>query len=161
MLDTYQAILISDRKQQILQEAINIIASEGYGKLTMRALARTSRMKLGALQYHFRTRDDILRALAAFIAKTYRQSFEDLKLDTEVLDLRDTVILTSIEGESQTYKPGETFVMPKVGWAHGRCQSNIERRLSSKSMLAGEPCQNKHDRKSGAYPSGCRESFRG
>lgn len=87
----YQEIVVNDRKQQILQEAIGIITSEGHGKLTMRALARASGMKLGALQYHFRTWDDMLRALAVYIANTYRQSFEALKSDAEVLSLRDIV----------------------------------------------------------------------
>lgn len=91
MSAVYQEIVVSDRKQQILVEAIGIIVSEGYGKLTMRALARASGMKLGALQYHFRTWEDMLHALAAYIASTYRQSFEALKSDAEVLSLRDIV----------------------------------------------------------------------
>ena len=84
-------IATSDRKQQILQEAIAIIATEGYGKLTMRALARASGMKLGALQYHFRTREDMLRALAAYISDEYRQSFEALMPDVESSSLQEIV----------------------------------------------------------------------
>jgi len=102
MSAVYQEIVVSDRKQQILQEAIEIIASEGYGKLTMRALARASGMKLGALQYHFRTWEDMLRALAAYIADTYRQSFEALKSDADALGLRDVVqfILDDVPGSA-------------------------------------------------------------
>ena len=76
---------LSDRKIQILQAAIEIIVSEGYGKLTMRALARASGMKLGALQYHFRTWEDMLRALAAYISDAYRRSFEALDLNDLLL----------------------------------------------------------------------------
>ena len=54
---------MTDRKHQILQIAIEMIADEGYASLTMRALARASGMKLGALQYHFRTSDDMLPAV--------------------------------------------------------------------------------------------------
>lgn len=102
MSAVYQEIVVSDRKQQILQEAIGIIASVGYGKLTMRALARASGMKLGALQYHFRTWEDMLHALATYIANTYRQSFEALKSDAEVLSLRDIVkfILDDVPGSA-------------------------------------------------------------
>lgn len=89
MLSSYQEINVSDRKQEILQNAIHIIASQGYGKLTMRALARASGMKLGALQYHFRTWENVLQALATHIAITYRQSFETLKSDEEALSIRD------------------------------------------------------------------------
>ncbi|MDH3440256.1 MAG: TetR/AcrR family transcriptional regulator [Gammaproteobacteria bacterium] len=97
-----QEVVVSDRKQQILQEAIGILASEGYGNLTMRALARASGMKLGALQYHFRTWEDMLHALAAYIANTYRQSFEALKSDADTLGLRDVVqfILDDVPGSA-------------------------------------------------------------
>ncbi|MDE0756258.1 MAG: TetR/AcrR family transcriptional regulator [Woeseiaceae bacterium] len=102
MSAAYQEVVFSDRKQQILQKAIGIIASEGYGKLTMRGLARASDMKLGALQYHFRTWEDMLHALAACIANTYRHSFEALKPDAEVLSLRDIVrfILDDVPGSA-------------------------------------------------------------
>ena len=68
----------------------------------MIALARASDMKLGALQYHFRTWEDMLRALAAYIANTYRMSFEALKLDADVLSLRDIIkfILDDVPGSA-------------------------------------------------------------
>jgi len=82
-------MIVSERKQQILGEAIRIIASEGYSKLTMRALARASGMKLGALQYHFRTWEDLLRALATHISNTYGDSFKALKPGAETPSLRN------------------------------------------------------------------------
>ena len=69
----------STRQQQVLQLAIELIATDGYDNLTMRAVARANGIKLGALQYHFPTRDDLLRALATYIADTYRASFEEYK----------------------------------------------------------------------------------
>ncbi|MDB2644389.1 TetR/AcrR family transcriptional regulator [Luminiphilus sp.] len=56
-----------NRKTEILRSAIELIADEGYGSLSMRALARASGMKLGALQYHFRTWDALLIALVEYI----------------------------------------------------------------------------------------------
>ena len=70
-------IVAPDRKKQILLEAVEIIATEGYGKLSMRALARASGITLGALQYHFRTWEEMLRALSAFIIKGYEESWVD------------------------------------------------------------------------------------
>jgi AcrR family transcriptional regulator len=66
----FQEIVIRDREPQILQAATGIIASEGYGTLTMRA--RASGMTRGALQVHLRTWEDMLRALAPYIADEYR-----------------------------------------------------------------------------------------
>ena len=59
--------MAGERKQEILQIAIEIIADEGYSSLTMRSLARASGMKLGALQYHFRTWEELLRAIVGLI----------------------------------------------------------------------------------------------
>mgnify|MGYP006075490511 FL=1 len=72
---------MSERKQQILQAAVDIIVDEGYGSLSMRALARASGIKLGALQYHFRTREDMLRALVAYISDIYHDNFESMKVN--------------------------------------------------------------------------------
>ena len=74
--------MAGERKQEILQTGIEIIAGEGYGNLSMRALARASGMKLGALQYHFPTWDDLLRALVSYIADEIREAFELRNLHT-------------------------------------------------------------------------------
>ncbi len=102
MLTAYQEAVVSGRQQQILDKAIEIIAAEGYSKLTMRALARASGMQLGALQYHFRTWEEMLRALAAHIASTYRLSFAALKRDSDTLSLGDIVkfILDDVPGSA-------------------------------------------------------------
>ncbi len=72
---------MSERKQEILQTAIEMIADEGYASLSMRALARAVGMKLGALQYHFRTSDEMWRELVGYIAESYQASFERLQQD--------------------------------------------------------------------------------
>jgi AcrR family transcriptional regulator len=82
---------MTERQRQVLEAAIAIIANEGYAKLTMRALARASGMKLGALQYHFPTWKDLLHALAAFIGEEYARSFDALAAGRGSPDLRETV----------------------------------------------------------------------
>jgi AcrR family transcriptional regulator len=80
---------MSERKQQILQAAVEIIANEGYGSLSMRALARASGMKLGALQYHFRTWDDMLRALVDYIQQEYQRAFDSMNPEAKPLTVRE------------------------------------------------------------------------
>ncbi|MFT5209230.1 MAG: AcrR family transcriptional regulator [Flavobacterium sp.] len=70
---------MTDRRNQMLKIAIEMIADEGYAGLSMRALARAADMKLGALQYHFRTTDDMLRAVVGYIANAYDSSFSALR----------------------------------------------------------------------------------
>lgn len=83
---------MTNRKEQILQKAIEIIAIQGYGNLTMRALARASDLKLGALQYHFPTTDDMLHALVGCVADTYDSAFDSLKQREGFLSILDIVL---------------------------------------------------------------------
>ncbi len=89
---TTEATPTRGRKRQILDAAIEIIANEGYANLSMRALARASDLKLGALQYHFRTWEDLLRALAAFIAAEYERSFDALADEEDSPSLKETML---------------------------------------------------------------------
>jgi AcrR family transcriptional regulator len=68
--------MAADKKIEILRHAIELIADEGYGSLSMRALARASGMKLGALQYHFRTWDILLTELVNYIESEITSAFE-------------------------------------------------------------------------------------
>ena|GEM_PF-504837 len=83
--------MATDRKTEILRAAIELIADEGYGSLSMRALARASGMKLGALQYHFRTWDALLVALVAYIESEIIAAFESGVGELEQVDVRDMV----------------------------------------------------------------------
>jgi AcrR family transcriptional regulator len=80
----------TERKDQILQAAIELIATEGYVSLSMRALARAVDMKLGALQYHFRTWEDLLHALVDFIREEYDSAFEELAESNKSHGVRET-----------------------------------------------------------------------
>ena len=94
---------MTDRKREILQAALELIADEGYGGLSMRALARASGMKLGALQYHFRTWEDMLRGLVNFIAAEFRQRLETKKGATGSLSVRDIAEFMLDESEEDDW----------------------------------------------------------
>lgn len=126
MLASYQEFDFSDRKQEILQNAIDIIASDGYGKLTMRALARASGMKLGALQYHFRTWEDVLQALASHIAITYRRSFAALESDEDSLSIRDIAKFLFDDEPGTALQADRLF--PQL-WAMARVEPVMEKLL--------------------------------
>lgn len=82
---------MSERKDQILQEAIQIIAAEGYSRLSMRAVARASDLKLGALQYYFPTWAELLRCLADYIGEKYWIPHANLNEGEHPAKLLDTV----------------------------------------------------------------------
>ena len=68
--------MAADKRIEILRQAIELIADEGYGSLSMRALARASGMKLGALQYHFRTWDILLTERVNYIDAEISSAFD-------------------------------------------------------------------------------------
>lgn len=92
MLKVDAKLLLDDRKRKLLQTAIDIIATQGYAKLTMRALARSDGIKLGALQYHFPTWEALLSALARYIGDSYENSFAALKDKPGGVDLDELVL---------------------------------------------------------------------
>ena len=122
-----QEIVLSDRKQQILQAAIEIIASKGYGKLTMRGLARASGMKLGALQYHFRTWEDMLRALATYIGDAYQRSWETLDLNGEEASLQELVRFIMDDPAGSALSGDEFF--PQM-WAMAQVEPAMAEKLN-------------------------------
>ena len=75
--------MAGERKLEILQFAIEIIADEGYSSLSMRSLARASGMKLGALQYYFRTWEDLLRSLVGAIDSEIKAEWKSQGLDED------------------------------------------------------------------------------
>ena len=97
---------MSERKQQIIQIAIDIIVNDGYGKLTMRALARAGGIKLGGLQYHFPTWEDMLRALVAHTDAQYRRKFELMKVNQQlnIKAVMNLVVMEPADGKLQVDK---------------------------------------------------------
>lgn len=67
---------MSERREQILKTAISIIEDEGYASLGMRSLARAVGIKHGAMRYHFRTWDELLRALVDYIDQLIQADFD-------------------------------------------------------------------------------------
>lgn len=97
------------RRQEILHTAIEIIADEGYSCLSMRSLARASGMKLGALQYHFRTWEELLRALVGEIETQIKSSWTEPGLDNKT-----TVYAIAAFMLENTTAPGETLLSDKL-----------------------------------------------
>ncbi|MAI78337.1 MAG: hypothetical protein CL917_05325 [Deltaproteobacteria bacterium] len=93
---------MNERKEQIIGEAIKIVANEGYGKLSMRAVARKSGLKLGALQYHFPLWGDLLKGIAEYIMTKY---FGDTELSRQ-----NPISLANQENYAQSHaRDGETW----------------------------------------------------
>jgi AcrR family transcriptional regulator len=101
--------MAGERRREILQIAIEIIADEGYSSLTMRSLARASGMKLGALQYHFRTWEELLRAMVGLIEYQIKNNWSHRGLDDDatVYDIAAFML-------EETSGPGDTLLSDRL-----------------------------------------------
>ena len=137
---------MSARKEQILFESIRIITEEGYSSLSMRAVARGSRLTLGALQYHFPTWEDLLRSLANQIGDKYWTAHSESSRDSEAPTLLETVqfILDDAPGtelESERLFPQlwamaqvEPVMKELLGNIYGRYTQILEEALTAEGI---------------------------
>lgn len=65
------------RAREILETASIILVEDGYGALTMRAVASAAGITMGNLQYYFPTKDDLWKALLMRTIVQFEQSQEE------------------------------------------------------------------------------------
>lgn len=120
---------MSARKEQIVNEALALMATQGYAACTMRAVARASGLTLGALQYHYKTREDLLTAMAETIGERYRAQFEAFRAELgggplALLDIVDFGMLLPPEPSLD-----EDRLFPQL-WAMGSAEPLMESLLN-------------------------------
>lgn len=82
----------SERKIEILQTATEILAQEGPGGLTLRAVAGRVGISLAAVQYYFPTHSDLIQAMAdAVIAAFANDIAEAMQNDDPKARLRGVI----------------------------------------------------------------------
>lgn len=64
---TRQAEKADETRQQLLEAAVVCLTELGYANTTMTAIARKAGISRGAMQYHFESMQDVLRATVAYI----------------------------------------------------------------------------------------------
>lgn len=67
------------RRAQIIDAALKILAYEGYAKFSMRNVAAKAGMTLGAVQYYFRNKNDLLLAMTEYKLQVDYLATEDAR----------------------------------------------------------------------------------
>ena len=67
-----------ERRQRIVEAAIEVIAAEGLAGATTRRIAERADAPLGALHYCFRNKDELMQVVAEHGATALRTSFDDV-----------------------------------------------------------------------------------
>src|SRR5688572_7879869 len=78
----------AERREQIIDAAVAVIAEQGVAKATTRVIAERADAPLGALHYCFRGKDELLAAVLERVQTTMAEAFTDVDpskgLDTTV-----------------------------------------------------------------------------
>ncbi len=64
------------RKQQIVSALLRVMASHGYEKASIQAIAKEAGLAPGLIHYHFKTKQDILLALVAWVVDSLSDRFQ-------------------------------------------------------------------------------------
>lgn len=77
-------------RARILDEAVRVIATSGYGAATNAAVAEAAGITRGAMLYHFPTREDLLEGVIGYLqaerAELFRLAAEDLPAGADVTE---------------------------------------------------------------------------
>ena len=65
-----------ETRELILRTALSILIEEGYRAMSMRRVAAACEMKFGNLTYHYRTREELVRALVEAVIRSYEIEFD-------------------------------------------------------------------------------------
>ncbi|MDJ0786462.1 MAG: TetR family transcriptional regulator [Myxococcota bacterium] len=89
------------RMELILDAAVRIIAREGLGELTHRAVAQEAGIPEGSMTFYFRQRADLVRAAFKHLAARQLQSLEEVSKKVVSSDLAEIVdpLVTMVEEE--------------------------------------------------------------
>ena len=65
---------MNSTKNRILRAARTVLIQQGSGGFSMRKVAAEANLALGNVQYHYKTKTDLLNGLLAWYLETYRDS---------------------------------------------------------------------------------------
>jgi AcrR family transcriptional regulator len=103
------------RVSAILSAALDVLIEQGYGAITFREIARRCGLRVGAVNYYYRTRNELIRELIESVISPYLKVvdsiFSDPKMDAEQ---RFLAVLTLMLEDLDTKKT--THVFPEL-WA--------------------------------------------
>lgn len=93
------ATQLSDKERMILDCALDLLKETGDAGLTMRKLAERAGMRLSNVQYYFKSRDDVLKAMATRYFRECTEEVRQLTADTPGATVRaraHALILTGL-----------------------------------------------------------------
>jgi AcrR family transcriptional regulator len=79
--------MIETTKEKIIEKALSIIANEGLKNITIRRIAEESGVNVASLNYHFGSKDELLKEVFLFFGKKISGIFNILNSETGSAEL--------------------------------------------------------------------------
>ncbi len=136
---------------QILRVAHQILVSDGYSSVTLREIARRCKVRVGAISYYYKKREDLVRDLLEWAAEPYFNTYdslvEDLSLSAEerfkkmvrtILEDIQTENTTRLFPELWAMANHDPFVAKLVDGLYVRQRSSFVRLIAELNPGLGE-----------------------
>lgn len=81
-----------DKKQQIIQSAIELFAANGYEKTSIAAICEHAKVSKGAVFHHFKNKEELLRAVFLRMEEIISQVGGDVQLLNEGLSAKEKLV---------------------------------------------------------------------
>jgi AcrR family transcriptional regulator len=114
--------------ERILRIAIDTIVDEGYGELSMRKIAGKAGISLSNLQFHFRTREDLLGAVVTQLASRYLEQYQALADNTHLSseERLEAALRHTLAGNREPGTQSIFFNMWAIAQTHECARSIVE-----------------------------------
>src|SRR5437762_11114409 len=100
---------------QILEAALDVLVEYGYRAVTLREIARRCNIRVGAIGYYYKSRDDLMQDLLNAVIASYVEVFDSIRADTgKSAEERLEIVIALILDDIQTRKT--TRIFPEL-WA--------------------------------------------
>lgn len=104
-----------ERIVQVLETALDILLESGYRAVTLREIARRCGIRIGAIVYYYKSRDDLMQDLLSAVIASYVDIFDAIRSDTtKSAERRLEMVIELILDDIQTRKT--THLFPEL-WA--------------------------------------------
>jgi AcrR family transcriptional regulator len=81
-----------DKKQQAIQAAIELFATQGFEKTSIVQVCETAKVSKGLVFHHFKNKDDLLRQVFVRMAEIINEVGESVDLSSEGMSVKERFI---------------------------------------------------------------------
>lgn len=144
---------VAERREQLIDAAISVLASEGIGAATTRRITDEAGLALGAFHYAFRNKDDLLEAVMERLSRGVEEVLERSVLEpSQSLEgfgetlartywgfVEQTTKMQLAQYELVVHAMRDEGLKPLAQAQHDRMNASLERALGDQPDIAHHP----------------------